>query len=224
MSGNGYYGKVTNRQREITGRQTLSEREAIWGELDGEIVDFDPQNQTATIKPIYTRKQWDGSDLPLPELLEVPVRFPTGGGGGMTLPVGKGTMVTLRPKMRSSEKYHTEGSGESSDYRSFSLADMEAHLDGGESLLDPIKGFDAANTHVRFDPDGKYGLRGNTEGKFALDGGLGDAYQLIARIAEIVAEHETNVTKGSSTGTYSHTLAAEAAQIAAKLRGMALKG
>lgn len=221
----GLMGKTTNGDDDTIGASQLDERQAMWGEIPGKIVPgtFDPAKGTATIQPLY-KPLLNGKPTDMPEIQEVPVRFARAGGGGMTYPIGDGDIVTLRPQMRSSELYHTEGNYEPSDKRSYSLADMEAFVDGGESLTDPIKNFDAENVHLRTDPDGKYGLRGNASGKFALDGNQGDAYLLIARLAEMFAEHQTQVTAGSSIGNYSHTLAGEAADIAAKLRGMALKG
>lgn len=149
----GYLGKVTNWGREIVGSQAQAEREAQWGEIPGEIVDFDAAKQTATIKPLYKPKH-NGKVVDMPNLLEVPVRFPRVGGFMMTCRVKPGDKVTLRPQMRSSENYHDSGDGSASDSRSFSLADYEAFLDGGESLQSPIEDFNADEMELRSD-DGK---------------------------------------------------------------------
>lgn len=217
----GRIGKTTNSPDDVIGQAIADERKAMWGEIPGEIVSFDAVSQTATIKPLYSPK-FNGKPITMPDLLEVPVRMMRAGGGGVTFPVGAGDKVTLRPLMRSTENYLDGGDGTASDDRSFNLSDMEAHLDGGEPLTDPIQGFDANNVHVRFDPAGEYGLKGSADGKVKLTGSEGNIYGMLARLAEILAEHETNVTAGSSAGTYSHTLAGEAAAIAAKLRAMEL--
>jgi len=44
----GYFGKTTNLDRDRVSQQTLAERESIWGEMPGEIVDFDPAIQTTS--------------------------------------------------------------------------------------------------------------------------------------------------------------------------------
>jgi len=217
----GRVGKTTNSPDDVVGSALAAERKAMWGEIPGEIVSFDPSNQTGTIKPLY-RPTFNGEPIDMPNLLEVPVRFARAGGGGVTFPVKAGDKVTLRPQMRSTENYLDDGDGQASDDRSFNISDMEAHLDGGESLQDPIQGFDADNVHMRFDTAGNYGLKGSETGKVALHGAEGNIYLLLARAVEIIAEHETKVTAGSSVGNYSHTLAGEAAEIAAKLRAMAL--
>lgn len=217
----GLQGKTTNGPDDTIGSVAQEERQAIWGEIPGEIVDFDPATQTATVKPLYTPK-FNGKPLQMPNLMEVPIRMARAGDGGMTFPVAAGDKVTLRPQMRSTEKYQTGEGDDASDARSFNLSDMEAHLDGGESLTDPIENFDPANVHMRFDKQGNFGVRGSKDGKVAIEGSEGNIYLLLARAVEIIAEHETNVTAGSSAGQYSHTLAGEAAEIAAKLRAMAL--
>lgn len=218
----GYLGKTTNQDRDGIGQQAQSEREAMWGEIEGEIKSFDPATQTATIQPLY-KPRFNGEAVEMPELLEVPVRFARGGYGAMTFPVQPGDKVTLRPKMRSSEKYHDEDDGEASDARSFNLSDMEAHLDGGESLTDPIPNFDNANAHMRFSPDGEYGIRGSKDGKVKIEGSEGNIYDLLATVVELLSTDTLKINYGSSMGS-GHELEhkAQYADIAAKLRAMQL--
>lgn len=183
----GYTGKTTNQTREVVGIQSQGEREDQLGEIPGKIVSFDPEKQTATIQPLYKPKH-NGKPVDMPELLEVPVRFTRAGKGGITFPVGKDDLVTLRPQMRSSENYHTDGEYIASDTRSFNLSDMEAFLDGGESLNDPVKNFDPDNVHVRFDEDGNYGIRGSKDGKIKIQGSQGDVYKLICEAVDLAQQ------------------------------------
>lgn len=219
----GRQGKTTNWEDDVIGTKLTEERNSMWGEIPGQIVAFDPQKQTATVKPLYKPK-FNGKAVEMPDLLEIPVRFPRAGKGGMTYPVAAGDRVTLRPQMRSTENYHGEDDGEASDARSFNLSDMEAHLDGGESLSDPIQNFDNENTHVRFNEDGSYGIRGSQDGKIKIEGSEGNIYDLLATVVELLAEDGLNVLSGSSAGNGIHELQhkAQYAEIAAKLRAMAL--
>lgn len=218
----GRQGKVTNWADDVAGTRQLEERNSQWGEIPGEIVSFDAAKQTATIKPLYKPK-FNGKAVDMPELLDVPVRFARAGKGGMTYPIQAGDKVTLRPQMRSSENYLTDGDGEASDARSFHISDMQAFLDGGESLDDPIENFDSANMHIRFDPGGTYGIRGSSEGKIAIEGSEGNIYALLAAAIRLVAEDQLQIAYGSSEGT-GHALANKAAILAIveKLEAMAL--
>jgi hypothetical protein len=218
----GYTGKQTNWDEDVVGNKILAAQWSQWGEIPGKIVDFDPKTQTATIRPLY-KPVFNGKAVEMPELLEVPVRFTRAGGGAVTFPVREGDRVTLRPQMRSTENYHTDDDGAASDRRLFNLSDMEAFLDGGESLSDPIKNFDDKNSHVRFDPEGKHGIRGSEDGKIAIEGKEGNIYTLIAEFMELVASDKLQINYGSSAGS-GHVLenAAALAAIAQKIRAMAI--
>jgi hypothetical protein len=218
----GRLGKTTNGPDDVVGQQTLDERQSTWGEIPGKVVDFDPATQTATIQPLY-KPRHNGKAVDMPQLYEVPVRMARAGKGGMTYPVAAGDYVTLRPQMRSGENYHSEEKGESSDARSFSVSDMEAHLEGGESLKNPIKNFDASNVHVRFDEEGNYGIRGSSSGKIKIEGSEGNIYAIIAEFMELVASDELMISYGSSAGS-GHALKnrGQLMALAAKIRAMAL--
>lgn len=214
----GKRGKTTNAARENVAVQAQAERETMWGEMSGTVVDFNPDNQTITVQPNY-KPIHNGQPIDMPQLQEVPVRFPRAGGFVITTPIKAGDKVTLRPQMRSSEEYHAGGDyTPDRDARTFSLSDMEAFLDGGEPLSDPIPAFNSNNMEIR-SASGDFKIEMSPDGKFKIVGATGDWFDMLARLAEIVAQHETNVTSGSSSGQWSHTLAAEATEIAAKLRG-----
>jgi len=200
----GYRGKTVNAGREVVAAQAQAERETQWGEIPGTVVSFDAATQTASIQPDY-KPRHNGEPVDMPQLDEVPIRFARAGGFALTTPIKVGDKVTLRPQMRSSEEYHTGGSYTPvSDTRSFSLSDMEAFLDGGEALTDPIPGFNSSNLEIR-SADGNFKIEMSEDGKFKLLGAQGDWFDMLARLAEIVAEETGN---------------AEAATIAVKLRGM----
>lgn len=215
----GYRGKTTNAGREVVAAQAQAERETQWGEITGTVVSFDPATQTASIQPDY-KPRHNGEPVDMPQLDEVPVRFTRAGGFVITSPVKAGDKVVLRPQMRSSEEYHTGGDYTPvGDTRSFSLSDMEAFLDGGEALTDPIPAFNSSNMEIRT-ASGDFKIEMSEDGKFKIVGALGDWFDMVARLAEIIATKETIVSGGSSAGLWPHTLQAEAAEIAAKLRGM----
>lgn len=217
----GKQGKLTNWQDDVIASKIQDEKNSTWGEIPGQIVSFNPQTQTATVQPLY-KPQFNGKAVDMPQLLEVPVRFAQGGKGGMTFPIGVGDKVTLRPQMRSTENYQTDGDGEASDARAFNLSDMEAHISGGTSGKEAIKNFDASNTHVRFDAEGNHGIRGSKDGKIAIEGAEGNICELLAQVVELLGAETTSVNSGSSAGQWPLTHQSEFAAIAAKLRAMVL--
>lgn len=222
MMSMGARGKATNDDRERIAIQGQAERESMVGEMPGKVVDFDPENQTITVQPTY-RPIHDGKHVDMPELQEVPVRFPKMGGFVVTTPVKEGDMVTLRPQMRSSEEYHTGGAHESlKETRSMSLSDMEAFLDGGEPLTDPIPEFNNENFEIR-SANGDFKMEMSEDGKFRMEGSQGNWYDLMAQVVELLAADTLVINYGSSAGS-GHQLEHQSdyAEIAGKLRGMAL--
>jgi len=219
----GYVGKTTNLSREVIAQQAQAEREDQWGNMPGEIVDYDHAKGTATIKPLFKKKKADGTDLELPNLLEVPIDFPRTGNSAITHPLPAGTKVNLSPQMRSMENYDVNNDGTFSDARSSNLSDMRATISGGDSLTDPLPNVDPDNTHIRFNADGTHGFRGSPDGKFKIEGSEGDVYDLIATFMELVANDQLHINYGSSAGE-GHRLQNKTAllDIAAKIRAMAL--
>lgn len=218
----GARGKATNAERERVAVQAQSEREAMFGEIPGKVVSFNPANQTITVQPLY-RPSHNGEPVDMPELQEVPVRFPRMGGFVMTTPVKAGDAVTLRPQMRSSDEYHSGGPYEAvDDNRSMSLSDMEAFLDGGEPISDPIPAFNSDNLEIR-SADGAFKIEMSEDGRFKIEGAQGNVYDLLAQLAELLSTDSLNVLSGSSTGS-NHELQhrAQYLSIASRLRAMAL--
>lgn len=175
----GYNGKTVTRDSEVSAQHATTEREAMWGEIPGEIIAFDPATQKAVVQPLYKPKH-NGASITLPPLEEVPVRFDRCEHGGMTYPLVPGDRVLLRPMMRNTEKFHLEDNFEATDARSFSLSDMEAYIDGGEPVeVDPILDFDPLNSHWRFNDLGVFGFRASIDGKILVEMQGGELMQLL---------------------------------------------
>lgn len=216
----GYRGKSTNLLRESIAVQAQVESESNWGELTGTVTTFNPSNQTISVKPDY-QPMHNGKNVDMPELHEVPVRFPKSGGFIVTIPVKSGDKVVLRPQMRSSEEYHI-GSDYNSpqDARSNSLSDMEAFLDGGEPLTDPISNFNNSNLEIRTE-SGEFKIEMTTDGKFRILGANGDIIKLLSDVVELLGSDALSISYGSSGGS-GHQLQHRStySQIASKIKGM----
>lgn len=216
----GYLGKVSSAEPDILGNYSQSEVSSIWGEIPGRIVSFDAEKQTATVKPLY-KPQVNGETLEMPELFEVPVRFPRVGGFVVTYPVKQGDKVNLRPQMRSFDNYDAEEGFESFDARTFHLADMQAYLDGGEPVGEAIPNFNSSNMEIR-SADGQFAIEMSEEGKFRMRGAEGNFIDLLAQMAELLGGETTTVSGGSSSGIWPLTHQAAFIEIAGKLRAMAI--
>jgi len=221
----GYPGKTVTRHGELEAHQNASDRESTFGEMPGEIVSFDPATQTAEVQPLYKPKHDDGSGnliaIDLPVLEEVPVRFDRCTHGRLTYPLVAGDRVLLRPQMRATELFHTEDEHIATDVRSYSLSDLEAYVDGGESLVNPIEAFDDQHVHLGFDGEGgQFGVRGNINGTMRVDLAPGELLDTLAQLAEACAANTTLVSSGSSEGTHVHTSIPQFEAIALTLRAM----
>lgn len=219
----GYRGKTTNAGREVTAVQAQMERESQWGEMPGTVVEFDAAKQTIKVKPDY-RPMHNGEPVDMPELEEVPVRFPRAGGFSITAPIKPGDKVTLRPQMRSTEEFHTGNPMEAkSDTRSSSLSDMEAFLEGGEPLTNPIPNFNGSNFQIRSE-SGDFAMEMSEDGKFKMQGATGNWFDIMAELAE---KCEEGFTLLGTEATLDHmaeyaALGTQIGTLAAKLRGMVL--
>lgn len=220
----GYLGKTTNGFGSVVGGAAQDEREDMIGPMPGEVKAYHPERGTVDVQPLF--KKWVPSarkNLDYPVLVDVPLDQPRSGSSAITQPVPVGTRVMLTPMMRSGENYEADDDGSPSDRRSFNLSDMRASLSGGDSLSSPLPNVDPDNTHIRFDPEGQFGIRGSPDGKVKIEGSEGNIYDLIATFMELVASDQLQINYGSSAGT-GHQLQhrAELMEIAGKIRAMAL--
>lgn len=220
----GYLGKTTNGFGSSVGGAAQDEREDMLGPIPGEVVAYHPERGTVDVQPLF--KKWipsAGKNIDYPVLSDVPLDQPRSGNSAITHPVPVGTRVMLTPMMRSGENYEADDDGSPSDRRSFNLSDMRASLSGGDSLSSPLPNVDPDNTHIRFDAEGQYGIRGSPDGKVKIEGSEGNIYDLIATFMELVASDQLQINYGSSAGS-GHQLQNRAAlmEIAGKIRAMAL--
>ena len=99
---------LRGRLDDAVGQYAQTERESLYTALPGRVVAFDAETQTATIQPLYKAK-FNGVATAMPELLEVPVVFPRGGGYAITFPIKPGDGVQLMFQSRNSDLWYNEG-------------------------------------------------------------------------------------------------------------------
>lgn len=91
--------------------------------LPGIITSFNPESQTATVK-IALKKNLNGVISEVPELPEVPVVFPRGGGYVLTFPIQPGDGCMVHFSERSIDNWYLDGGmADPGDNRMFDLSD-----------------------------------------------------------------------------------------------------
>jgi hypothetical protein len=115
----------------------------------GRVVSYDHEKQTATIQPVVKgRRRNEDGDLEfylLPQITNVPVEFPQGGGGAysITFPLAVGDLGMVRIMERSHDEWRTTGaeSTQPQHPRRFDLTDATFYP-GISSPADPLDQID----------------------------------------------------------------------------------
>lgn len=94
----------------------------------GKLVSFDAQRNRAVVKPTQPKMLADGTALPAPEVVEVPIVWPMGMGGtaGLTWPLKAGDGLKLDFAQRSLEGWLSGQETAPDDPRRFDLGDAVA--------------------------------------------------------------------------------------------------
>lgn len=94
--------------------------------MPGRIISFD--GRTAVVKPAINKLLADGSELPAPQIVSVPVCFPAGSGGAaiVSVPLAPGDDVLLHFTERALENWLSGTDGVPGDPRMFDLTDAFA--------------------------------------------------------------------------------------------------
>lgn len=166
----GYQGTSTRRSGvEALFAAIESERREINTTLDGTIVSYDRATQRAVIKPKLERKFGDKT-LQAPDLKEIKVAMPGGGGYGLHYDLKAGDPVTLHVRQRSVDKSQTEGGNtDNAPGRMNDLSDAMAYPGGGEDAK-KMDNMPADGVHVG-SADGKKGFQVRGDGSLAIVGG-----------------------------------------------------
>lgn len=93
------------------------------------VIRYDEKTQQADFQPIIKRKFHDDSSLKMPEIYNVPVIFPSGGGGLLSFPVNIGDTMLITCSERSIDGWLSSNSDDHidpHDTRKFNISDSVA--------------------------------------------------------------------------------------------------
>jgi hypothetical protein len=168
-----------------------AERESIYTALPGQIVSFDPATQRATVQPLYKAK-FNGVPTDMPELIEVPVVMPRGGGFAFTFPIKPGDGVQLMFQSRNSDLWYQEG-GEQEGFsaRMHDLSDAVA-IPGLEPGPRALSDYNADSFELRSE-DGATKIEITDDGKIAFES---QGEELVRILDEFMAVMQTHTNDG----------------------------
>ncbi len=89
--------------QQLVQNEISDEMSTIYTGFPATVVSYD--NQLATIKPVMSMRFSDGDIVELPTLVDVPVIFPSGGGGILSFPIKKGDPVWVQCSTMSMEQW-----------------------------------------------------------------------------------------------------------------------
>ena len=156
----------------------------------GKIVAYNAAKQTATVKPLMKVKVGD-KDYEAPELMEVPVRQPKGGGMAIHMPIKAGDEVDLTFYSRPLDAAHNSGESTSQNAgRRNDISDAVATPAGsGEKSA---KAMPTDGMHIGLS-DGSAGLKVKPDGTFDMKGKGDSLMSIIEDLAKAFRDH-TNLT------------------------------
>lgn len=160
--------------------------------LPGIVQSFDAGKQTAVVRPAVQRFFRGQGFKPLPQLFDVPIQFPRGGGFVLTFPVAKGDECIIQFAERAIDNWHAKGGvQEPSEFRTHDLSDACAIV-GVSSLPNVVQDFNGSAVELR-SLDGKAVVSIDSSGNIkasAADGNI--------EVSSTTGKITLNVPGGSS--------------------------
>lgn len=132
-----------------------AERATMWTTLPGIIVSYDPEANTAVVQPaiqgVVTKSDGSAGAVNLPQLLDVPVIFPRGGGVTLTFPIQPGDECEISFNCRCIDGWWQSGGVQlPMDTRMMDLSDATCMV-GPMSQVKKIAGISTTTAQLRTD-------------------------------------------------------------------------
>lgn len=177
-----------------------AERATIWTSMPGIIVSFDSEAVTAVVQPaiqgVVTASDGAARAVNLPQLLDVPVIFPRGGGVTLTFPVAPGDECDLHFSSRCIDGWWQSGGVQlPMDTRMHDLSDATCYV-GPQSQVKKISGISTTTAQLRTD-DGQAFIELNPASHAVNVTTVGDAAVTAGGDLTVDVTGHADVTAGS---------------------------
>lgn len=189
----------------------------VWTSMPGIIVSHEADKNTVTVQPALKLKhaKADGTSewVQIPELADVPLQYPGGGGATWTFPLKKGDEVLLNFSARNIDKWHQQGGVQEQNvpFRMHDMSDGFA-VPGFRSQPRKLSNVhttkaqlrtDDGNTLIEFDPENNGNIRvRSTTNPILFEGDLHVTGEIIAKFgtANIHVTTHTHAQPNDSAG------------------------
>ena len=187
--------------------------------LPGRIRSFDPATQRATVEVLHT-PQVGGEALAIPDLVEVPVSQPRGGGFAITLPLKAGDGVQILFQSGDTDRWYQEGGRQDGATRRTSDLSFAVAVPGLEPAPNALESYDPDNLVIGTTNGG---VTVSPDGKVSIEGGGEDLLTILHDLLTILEGGQTTVTYGSSAGIHPLTQQADYGALKGRLAAMKLR-
>lgn len=168
-----------------------AERREIYTALPGRVKAFDPATQRATIEVLH-KPRFNGRPVDMPDLVEVPVVMPRGGGFAFTFPLKAGDGVQVMFQSRDMSEFYERGEREQAfTLRTADLSDAVA-IPGLEPAPRVLGSYNPDSFELRSE-DGETKIEITADGKIALESA---GEELVSILDEFMAVMETHTNEG----------------------------
>lgn len=155
--------------------------------LPGRIKSFDPATQRATVEVLH-KPRFNGRPVDMPDLIEVPVVMPRGGGFAFTFPLKVGDGVQLMFQERNMETFYERGDRDAPPtLRMHDLSDAVA-IPGLEPGPRVLGDYNADSFELR-SVDGTTKVEITADGKIAFESGGEELVSIIHDALVILRDH-----------------------------------
>lgn len=181
----GLYGRANRRVGEdVYGQIAQSERMDIATALPARVKTIDYKKQQVSLQVLH-KPTINGQTVDFPDLLEVPIDQPRGGGFAMSLPIKEGDYGMVHFGGRDQDNFQESGDAKEANMARFNSFSDGRFVPGANPDTKAMPNYDGDNAFFGTD-DHKNGMRVTPQGTVAIEGSGESAFQIIEDLMTIL--------------------------------------